>query len=171
MSFAKGVTSGYLPLGGIQISDEIREAIMSAPPNQRWMHAYTYSGHATCCAVALTNLDILENEKLVGRAAEMGQRLLVGMEALRDIDCVGDVRGLGLMCGVEFVADRDSKAWAGIAEKIRIACEERGLISRTKGESYLLAPPLVVSAEEIDQMLAILRESIEGVWADYQAQG
>jgi putrescine aminotransferase len=170
MSFAKGVTSGYLPLGGIQISDEIREAIMSAPANQRWMHAYTYSGHATCCAVALTNLDILENENLVQRAAAMGQRLLAGMEALRDIDCVGDVRGLGLMCGVEFVADRESKAPAGIAEKIRLACQERGLISRTKGESYLLAPPLVVSAEEIDQMLAILRESIEEVWADYLAQ-
>lgn len=171
MSFAKGVTSGYLPLGGIQISDEIRDAIMTAPANRRWMHAYTYSGHATCCAVALTNLKILENEKLMQRAAVMGQRLLEGMEALRDIECVGDVRGLGLMAGVEFVADRESKTPAGIAEKIRLACQERGLISRTKGESYLLAPPLVVSAEEIDQMLAILRESIEEVWAEHVAQG
>jgi adenosylmethionine-8-amino-7-oxononanoate aminotransferase len=143
---------------------------MTAPANRRWMHAYTYSGHATCCAVALTNLDILEDEQLVQHAADMGQRLLAGMEALRDIGCVGDVRGLGLMCGVEFVADRESKAPAGIAEKIRLACQERGLISRTKGESYLLAPPLVVSADEIDQMLAILRESIEEVWAAYLAQ-
>jgi putrescine aminotransferase len=170
MSFAKGVTSGYLPLGGIQISDKIREAIMSAPAKERWMHAYTYSGHATCCAVALTNLDIIEDEGLVRRAAEMGRRLLAGMEALRDIECVGDVRGLGLMCGVEFVADRESKTSAGIAEKIRLACEARGLISRTKGESYLLAPPLVISAEEVDQMLSILRESIEEVWAAYLAE-
>lgn len=168
MSFAKGVTSGYLPLGGIQISDEIREAIMSAPADQRWMHAYTYSGHATCCAVALTNLDILESENLVQQAAEMGQRLFEGMESMRDIECVGDVRGLGLMCGIEFVSDRDSKASAGIAEKIRLACEKRGLISRTKGESYLLAPPLVVSADEVDQILGILRESIEEVWFSHQ---
>jgi adenosylmethionine-8-amino-7-oxononanoate aminotransferase len=169
MTFAKGVTSGYLPLGGIQISDEIRETIMSAPPNQKWMHAYTYSGHATCCAVALANLDILESENLVERAAEMGQRLLDGMEAMRDIECVGDVRGLGLMAGIEFVSDRESKASATIAENVRIACEARGLISRTKGESYLLAPPLVISADEVDLILDILRQSIEEVWSDYLA--
>lgn len=167
MSFAKGITSGYLPLGGIQISDEIAEAIMSAPPGSRWMHAYTYSGHATCCAVALANLDILEQEALVHHAAEMGERLRTRMEGLRDIECVGDVRGLGLMCAVEFVEDRESKASAGVAEKIRLACQERGLISRTKGESYLLAPPLVITPEEVDKMIAILREAIEEVWDEH----
>lgn len=167
MSFAKGITSGYLPLGGIQISDEIRETIMSAPPGERWMHAYTYSGHATCCAVALTNLTILEREDLATRASVMGQRLMDGLESLKDIDCVGNVRGLGLMAAVEFVADRETKESAGIAEKIRLACQERGLISRTKGESYLLAPPLVINEEEIDRILAIVREAIESVWADY----
>ncbi|UCG23850.1 MAG: aspartate aminotransferase family protein [Chloroflexota bacterium] len=169
MSFAKGITSGYLPLGGIQISDEIRETIMTAPATQRWMHAYTYSGHATCCAVALTNIEILEAEGLVEQASVMGRRLREGMEGLRDIACVGDIRGLGLMCAVEFVEDRESKASAGIAEKIRLACEDRGLISRTKGESYLLAPPLVVSGEEVHQMVSILREAIEEVWAAHQS--
>lgn len=168
MSFAKGITSGYLPLGGIQISDEIRETIMSAPPQERWMHAYTYSGHATCCAVALKNLDILEGEHLIERAKEMGKRLLTGLQQLDDIPCVGNVRGLGLMCGVEFVADRETKASAGIAEKIRLACQERGLISRTKGESYLVAPPLIISESEVDQMLSIIRDSIESVWADHE---
>jgi putrescine aminotransferase len=71
MSFAKGITSGYQPLGGIQISDAIREAIMSAPPDQTWMHAYTYSGHATCCAVALKNAIISSSEPEKGESASL----------------------------------------------------------------------------------------------------
>lgn len=164
MSFAKGITSGYQPLGGIQISDDIREAIMSAPPNQAWMHAYTYSGHATCCAVALKNLDILERESLADRARIMGERLLNGLHELEDIECVGNVRGLGLMCAVEFVADRETKSSANMAPKVLKACQDRGLIARIKGESLLMAPPLIISESEIDQMLAIVREAIETVW-------
>jgi adenosylmethionine-8-amino-7-oxononanoate aminotransferase len=165
MSFAKGITSGYLPLGGIQISDEIREAIMTAPPNERWMHAYTYSGHATCCRVALENLAIMERESLAEEAAGLGERLKAGLESMFDISCVGDVRGLGLMCAIEFVADRETKEPAGIASKVLSACQDRGLISRIKGESLLLAPPLIISEAEIDQVLAIVREAIESVWS------
>lgn len=169
MSFAKGITSGYLPLGGIQISDVIRDAIMSAPAGERWMHAYTYSGHATCCAVALKNLELLEENDLANKAAKMGERLMAGLRAMDDLACVGDVRGLGLMCAVEFVADRESKVSAGIANQILQSCQDKGLISRTKGESLLIAPPLVISDSEIDQILEILRASIEEVWAEYSA--
>ncbi|HEX6384036.1 MAG TPA: aspartate aminotransferase family protein [Anaerolineae bacterium] len=161
MTFAKGITSGYLPLGGMQLSDEIRDVILSAPPNQRWMHAYTYSGHATCCAVALRNLDILEKEDLIAQAAQMGERLLAGLQTLMDFPSVGNVRGLGLMAAVEFVADRQTKAPAGIGDKIQQACLERGLFTRTKGDSLLLAPPLVISAAEVDLVVAIVREAIE----------
>ena len=168
MTFAKGITSGYLPLGGMQISDEIREAIMSAPPGQRWMHAYTYSGHATCCAVALKNLEIMERERLTERALKMGKKLLNGLEKMRDIDCVGNVRGLGLMCAIEFVADKETKESAGIAGQILQACQQKGLITRVKGESLLLAPPLIISESEIDQILGIVREAIEEVWDKYQ---
>jgi putrescine aminotransferase len=169
MSFAKGITSGYQPLGGIQISDAIREAIMSAPPDQTWMHAYTYSGHATCCAVALKNLDILERDNLVERARERGERLLAGLQQLDDIECVGNVRGLGLMCAVEFVADRDTKGSANMAPKVLKACIDHGLIARIKGESLLLAPPLVISESEVDRLLAIVREAIEIVWDEVNA--
>lgn len=169
MSFAKGITSGYQPLGGIQISDAIREAIMSAPPDQTWMHAYTYSGHATCCAVALKNLDILERDNLVERGRERGERLLAGLQQLDEIECVGNVRGLGLMCAVEFVADRDTKSSANMAPKVLKACTDRGLIARIKGESLLLAPPLVISESEVDQLLAIIREAIEAVWGEINA--
>ncbi|MGH7378368.1 MAG: aspartate aminotransferase family protein, partial [Candidatus Methylomirabilales bacterium] len=110
VSFAKGITSGYLPLGGIMVSEPIRQAILSVPPEKRWMHAFTYSGHPTCCAVALKNLEIIEREGLVERAAKMGERLLKGLRTLSSLPAVGDVRGLGLMCGVELVADKASKA-------------------------------------------------------------
>ena len=70
MQFAKGITSGYIPFGGIGVSDTIKEAIDTTPPDKRWMHAYTYSAHPTCCAVALANIDILSNEGLVQHATD-----------------------------------------------------------------------------------------------------
>jgi adenosylmethionine-8-amino-7-oxononanoate aminotransferase len=163
MSFAKGITSGYLPLGGIQISDEIREVIMTAEPSQTWMHAYTYSGHATCCAVALKNLEILEREGLVKRAAKMGDWLLKGLQSLMEHPNVGDVRGLGLMCAIEFVADRQTKTPANIGAKIRQGCIERGLFTRVVGDIIALAPPLVISEQEVDKIVEILREALEAV--------
>ncbi len=168
MSFAKGITSGYLPLGGIQISDKIKETILDAPAKERWMHAFTYSGHATCCAVALKTLDIIEREELVKKAAYSGERLLDGLNALKDIACVGDVRGLGLMVAIEFVADRETKETAGIASSILRTCQDMGLISRIKGESLLLAPPLIISDDETDNILSVVREAVEKVWAEYQ---
>lgn len=164
MSFAKGITSGYLPLGGIQISDEIREVIMNAPANERWMHAYTYSGHPTCCAVALANLDILANEGMVQNAGVMGKRLLDGLNALaEEFECIGNVRGMGLMCAIEFVADRTTKAPANLGEKVRKAAVERGLFTRAIGDTLAFAPPLMISADEIDQVLQIVGESIAAV--------
>src|SRR2546421_1375125 len=109
VSFAKGVTSGYLPLGGIILSEKVHAAILSAPIDRRYMHAATYSGHPVCCAVGLRNVQILEDENLVERAAEQGKRLLAGLEELYNLPNVGEVRGLGLMCGIEFV-DKRSKA-------------------------------------------------------------
>jgi len=164
MSFAKGITSGYLPLGGIQISDEIREAIVSASIGERWLHAYTYSGHPTCCAVALKNLEILERENLVENAAQMGQRLMDGLCKLQDeLECIGNARGLGLMCAIEFVTDRETKEPAGIGAEVQKACISRGLFTRIVGDSLLFAPPLVISADEIDQMVQIAGQAVAAV--------
>lgn len=162
MSFAKGVTSGYLPLGGIQISDDIQDAIMTAPPNEKWMHAYTYSGHPTCCAVGLKNIEILEHEDMVGQAKQKGQRLLSGLQSLQELPQVGHVRGLGLMCAIEF-ADPKTKAPAGIGDEVRQACLKRGLITRTKGDILMFAPPLVISEDEVDHLVNITREAILAV--------
>jgi adenosylmethionine-8-amino-7-oxononanoate aminotransferase len=164
MSFAKGITSGYLPLGGIQISDEIRDVIMNAPAHERWMHAYTYSGHPTCCAVALVNLDILENEQLAERAGQMGKRLLEGFKDLaEEYECIGNVRGLGLMAAIEFVADRATKAPANLGEKVRVACVERGLYTRVLGDTMYFAPPLIISEAEVDQLIQIVGDAIAAV--------
>ncbi len=163
LSFAKGITSGYLPLGGIQISDEIHDAIRSAPQEETWMHAFTYSGHPTCCAVALKNLEILEREGLVERAAALGRRLLDGLQGLYEFDCVGEVRGLGLMAAVELVADRESKAPANLGAKVQRACQERGLLLRAVGDILEMAPPYVIREEEVDRMVQILGDAIAEV--------
>ncbi len=164
MSFAKGITSGHLPLGGIQIHDKIRDVIMNAPANERWMHAYTYSGHPTCCAVALANIAILENEGLVGNAGAMGTRLLEGLKALQaEFEVIGDVRGIGLMAAIEFTSDRATKAPANLGEKVRAASLERGLWTRVLGDVYMFSPPLNINAEQIDTVLNIVGESIAEV--------
>lgn len=164
MSFAKGVTSGYLPLGGIQVSDTIRDVIMNAPPSERWMHAFTYSGHPTCTAVAVKNLEILHELDAADRAKVRGAQLLEGLQALAaEFDIIGDARGLGLMAAIEF-ADKETKAPAQIGEKVRQACIRRGLFTRLIGTDILaFAPPLIISAEEIDQVLQIVGESLAEV--------
>jgi adenosylmethionine-8-amino-7-oxononanoate aminotransferase len=170
LSFAKGITSGYLPLGGIMVSEAVREAMLSVPYADRWMHAYTYSGHPTCCAVALRNLEILEQEGLVGRADRMGTRLLAGLQSLLDLKAVGEVRGLGLMCAVELVADRATKAAFDPAKnvigRVKAELESRGLFTRTVRDIILLAPPLVITEAQVDRLVEILRAGITAVLPD-----
>ena len=128
------------------------------------MHAFTYSAHPTCCAVALVTLDILEREGLVEAAARKGKKLMDGLKQFASLDCVGDVRGLGLMCGVEFVEDKATKKPFPPARKMGVRvqqeCTRRGLVSRIKEDIYLLAPPFIVTDAEIDRMVNILGEAI-----------
>jgi adenosylmethionine-8-amino-7-oxononanoate aminotransferase len=166
ISFAKGITSGYFPLGGVGVNDEIAEALESDPTP--WMHAFTYSAHPVGCAVALRMLDILDREALPARAASLGDHLLRRLRAaLGDHPHVGEIRGLGLMCAVEFVRDRDSKAEFPTSEKIgtRVNAEarKRGLFSRNRGDIYMLAPPFVTTTEQLDRIVEILNDSVRAV--------
>jgi adenosylmethionine-8-amino-7-oxononanoate aminotransferase len=169
VSFAKGVTSGYLPLGGIMVSREIKEAIDSVKPEDRWMHAYTYSGHPTCCAVGLKNVEIMERERLWENAARMGQRLHAGLTAAFGTHPnAGDIRGgKGLLAAVELVEDRATKATFAPERKVgpRIQAEmvKRGLVTRLRGEVLLLAPPLIVTEAQVDRVIAIAAESVKAV--------
>src|SRR5207302_7383338 len=169
VSFAKGVTSGYLPLGGVIASKRVHQAIESAPADRKFMHAATYSGHPVCCAVGLRNVEIIETEGLVERAAVMGRRLLAGLEELRDLPVVGDVRGLGMMCGVQLVTDRKAKTPAlGLGGRVIQEARSRGLLPRLRvgsadppiGDTICLAPPLMTPPETIDKIVEILRAAL-----------
>ncbi|MBL8161370.1 MAG: aspartate aminotransferase family protein [Anaerolineae bacterium] len=157
LSFAKAITSGYQPLGGNQITDEIYDTIQTAPDTDSWMHGYTYSGHATACAVALRNLAIIEAEKLVEHGKEMGARLLAGLQTLKEFANVGDVRGIGLIYGVELVADKAAKTPdLALAAKVTRMCQDRGLRTRNVGSTLAFSPPLSITADEIDEIVRIL---------------
>src|SRR5512133_977891 len=106
MSFAKGVTSAYQPLGGAMVNERIHKVFRELPAGVTFSHAYTYAGHPVCCAVALANLDIIERENLAANAAAMGEKLLAGLRQLESIPMVGEVRGVGLMAAVELAADK-----------------------------------------------------------------
>jgi putrescine---pyruvate transaminase len=169
LSFAKGVSSGYLPLGGIMVSKAIKETMDSVKPEDRWMHAYTYSGHPTCCAVGLANVAIMERERLWERAAAMGERLHKGLHAaFDDHPNLGDIRsGKGLLAAVELVEDKATKKMFDPDKKIgpRLMQEmtNRGLVTRARFENIFFSPPLVISEAELDRMIAIARDAVKAV--------
>ena len=166
VQFAKAITSGYFPFGGIGVSDRVAETLDRA--GEPWMHAYTYSAHPVGCAVALRTLRIIEDERFPEQAAAKGGELLARLRAaLADHPHVGDVRGKGLMCAVELVEDRADKrpfpAGRGVGAAVLRAAAERGLVSRVKADTYLLAPPIVVTSAQIERMVEILAESLRAV--------
>jgi len=178
LTFAKGVTSGYLPLGGIMVTSAIKAVLDSVKPEDRWMHAYTYSGHPTCCAVAIKNLDIMERERLSENAAAMGNRLRARLhDAFGDHPNVGDIRsGKGLLAAVELVEDQATKTnFPGdrkVAGRIRVEMMKRGVVTRTRpaagpdplpGDMIYFAPPLVISEADVDRFVDVARAAVETV--------
>jgi adenosylmethionine-8-amino-7-oxononanoate aminotransferase len=178
VSFAKGVTSAYLPLGGIMVTKAIKEAMDSVNPEDRWMHAFTYSAHPTCCAVALKNLEIMERERLSEKSATLGERLHAALAAaFGGHPNAGDVRGgKGLLAAVEFVEDRVTKKnFAGdrkVAARLQAEMMKRGVVTRTRpavgahpapGDMVFFAPPLVITEAEIDRLVSVTREAVRVV--------
>ena len=166
MQFAKAITSGYFPLGGIGVSDEIADVLDKA--DDLWMHAYTYSAHPVGCAVGCAMIDVVTKEDFPGQAATKGERMLNGLtQALADHPNVGDVRGLGLMCAIEMVKDKSTKEEFDASEKIgpQILAEttKRGLFSRVRNDVYCIAPPIVSTEAQIDEMVEILTDSVKAV--------
>jgi len=166
VQFAKAITSGYFPLGGIGVSDEIARVLDDA--QVPWMHAYTYSGHPVGCAVALRALQILEDENLVAEASRKGGYLMDALRArLEQHPHVGEVRGKGLMCAVEFVRDRETRQPFAPEEQVgaRIHAEARarGLVSRVRGDVFVLAPPFVTPDDLLDRIAEILASATRAV--------
>ena len=177
---AKGISSGYLPLGATLFSDEIYDVI-SVPQAEGAMftHGFTYSGHPVSCAAGNKNIEIIEREDICGHVREVGPYLEQQMATLLDLPIVGDVRGKYFMMCVENVANKETKellpAEVHIGNRIADHCQKRGLIVRPIAHLNVLSPPLILTKEQIDTMVAILRESItaaiddlvrEGLWSN-----
>jgi adenosylmethionine-8-amino-7-oxononanoate aminotransferase len=167
VSFAKGVTSAYLPLGGIMVSRQVQNAINEAPADLKFMHAATYSGHPVCCAVGLANVGIIEREGLVERAAEIGPKFINQLRSqLEPLPNVGQVRGLGMMAAVELV-DPNASGSAFYENAIPLAgrviarCAERGMIPRRLNNTICMAPPLISTEEQLGRLVEVLGESIQ----------
>jgi putrescine aminotransferase len=147
---AKALTSGYLPLGAVLIGRRVLEML----DGTRFSHGFTYNGHPTCCAVALRNLDIIEREGLREHALDMGERLLRELAPASELPAVAEVRGVGLMTGIELHPPADG---ADLADRVRAA----GVIVRATGQKVVLSPPLVITPEQVDRLAAVLVIELE----------
>ena len=163
---AKGITSGYIPLGATLISDEIYEVI-SRPQCEGGVFSMglTYFGHPVACAAALENIAIMERENLLANAAASGAHLQKAAKALSSLEIVGDVRGHGLMLGVDLVSDKRTKTpmpvAANAAERIFSGCVDRGVIVRPVGSRIVVSPPLVISTAQCDQIVSAMAGAIQ----------
>jgi putrescine aminotransferase len=159
MTIAKAISSGYVQLGAVALSDEIFQTLKTL---DKIMHGYTYSGDPLACAVGLKNLEIIERENLTANSKAMGQRLLQGFLDL-DQEMIGEVRGKGLMVGVELVKDRKTKEKfeTPLAPKVVDIAYAKGLITRPLVNDVLqFSPPLSISESEVDEIVRIVHESI-----------
>ena len=165
ITLAKGLSSGYLPLGAVGARDHVYEAFLGGG-DKTFMSGATYNGHPLCSAAGLANLEIIEREKLVERCAELGPYLQDGLKTLLAHPIVGDVRGVGLVAGIEYVADKATREWfplsAGVAAKIRDEAFRRGVFVRLLGGGHVhaVAPPFIISKAQIDTVVSVLDESI-----------
>jgi putrescine---pyruvate transaminase len=172
---AKGLTSGYLPLGATIFSSEVYEVISQPGPDVWFAHGFTYSGHPICCAVALKNIEIIEREGLLDHVKTVGdhfQKRLGELEALR---IVGNVRGKRLMMCVEYVADKATKAHladdVNISKRISNLCEKSGLLVRPIGHLDVMSPPLTLTMKEADFIVDTLHDAIGEVTRDLVKDG
>jgi adenosylmethionine-8-amino-7-oxononanoate aminotransferase len=166
LSLAKGISSGYIPLGASLITEEIYRALVDkAPAGAPFPHGFTYNGHPVACVAALKNIDILERERLIAQAADVGAYFQARLRAFADHPLVGDVRGMGLMAGVELVRDKPTKerfepiGTAGAV--VATAAFARGLICRAIADTIALAPPLCITRSQVDDVLRILAEALD----------
>jgi putrescine---pyruvate transaminase len=169
LTIGKGLTSGYMPLSGVAVGGSIYDVLTARPEDFTFWQGFTYNAHPGCCAAALQTIEIIEKEGLLAHAARVGQRLLARLRHLEDSPIVGDIRGLGLLVGVEIVADRKTRApfpdGRGTA-LVRRHCLERGLIVRAISDTIALAPPLVISESEADEVAEIVTTAVRAAEAE-----
>ena len=165
VSMAKGISSGYLPISAVGVADHIVETLREKGGD--FVHGYTYSGHPTSAAVALKNLEIMEREDLVGRVKnDTGPYLAKGLVDLAGHPLVGETRSLGLIGALEIVSEKGTNhRFGGAPGKagpiVRDLCIQNGLMVRAVRDTVVMSPPLILSRDQIDQMLGIIRKSLD----------
>jgi adenosylmethionine-8-amino-7-oxononanoate aminotransferase len=176
----KGISGGYVPLSAVVAPRRIVDVLASGSGS--FLHAQTFSHHATLCAAGLATLHYLSRHRLIERCAEMGQVLHERLERLRAFECVGDVRGRGLLAGIEFVEDRSTRRpfspGARFAERFAAAALDLGLVvwpnagqlNDGTGDLVMLAPPFVITHDQIEQMITILEQAATAALAGVSAR-
>lgn len=173
---AKGLTSGYIPLGATLLSDEIYDVISKPQCDGAvFSTGYTYSGHPVACAAALKNIEIMEREGICENVQDVGPYLEQQLKTLLDLPIVGDVRGSHFMMCIESVADKETKALlpgeANVGKRIAEQCQKRGLIVRPIAHLNVLSPPLIWTRETVDEVVGILRQSILATIESLKTEG
>ena len=164
MTLAKGMSSGYMPISGVMVHDRVAEPIIAEAGELS--HGFTYSGHPVACAVALENIRILRDEKIVERAGtETGPYFQARLRELADHPLVGEVRGVGLLAGIELVEDKAARRSFDADRKVGATCRDfsfaNGLVMRDVRDVMVLSPPLIISKEEIDELAGLVRRCLD----------
>ncbi len=159
ITMAKALTNGAQPMGAVAVRDNIYQTITEAAPEgmPEFFHGYTYSAHPAACAAGLATLKIYETEGLFAKARELAPHFLDGMFALQDLGVVADVRGFGLLAGIEV---KPGKAPGARGTELQGRLFDRGLHIKNTGDVLILAPPFIASRAELDQIAAILRDAL-----------
>ena len=174
MTFAKGVTSGYIPLGGVMVGDRVADVLIEQ--GGEFNHGYTYSGHPVACAVALANIRLLQRERIVERVGEdTGPYLAEQFAKLADHPLVGEVQTCGLMGAVQLVRDKATNTTFPSELEVGMACRAHcfgnGLIMRAVGDRMIVAPPLVITRAQIDEMMTLIRTCLDLTLAEAKTKG
>ncbi len=172
---AKGLTSGYQPLGATIFSERIWQVI-SAPGHDRYFaHGFTYTGHPVACRAALKNIEIIESEGILEHVREVGPYFLKQLKTLEQLPIVGEVRGNHFMVCIENVANKETRALFGddvdIGQRITDECATRGVLIRPIGHLNVLSPSLILTIEEIDRIVATLGDGISTVMSRLESEG
>ena len=172
VTFAKAITSGYIPLGGVMVGNRVAKVLIEQ--GGEFNHGYTYSGHPVACAVALANLEIMEREKLVGRVRDdVGPYLAQQFAKLSDHPLVGVAETCGLMAGLVLVKDKAHKtpfpSELEVGMRCRAHCFANGLIMRAVGDRMIIAPPLTITHAQIDELMGLIHKVLDLTLADARA--
>jgi putrescine---pyruvate transaminase len=168
MCLAKGLTSGYVPMGATAVNGKVAEVVENAPPPGGMLfHGYTYSGHPVAAAAALACLDVVEKEKLPNNAAQVGRHMLERLQVLNQFTHVGNVRGKGLMAAVELVEDKKTKVplafGSPLGEQLGRIARQNGALVRCVGNLVILSPPLISTQAQIDDLVDALESAFKAV--------